>query len=150
MLKQYSMDIMPYLQDGIKHSARVQVDLLHTQISKIFDLLSPQERTQVRAHLYGGRGARVGNINIQYLSWRFGEKTGQESARIVFSENIAQRDKAMDYFARYTTESMLADLIFDDPDQLDRDLLSEATRKYLINFSGSSKKSKSIQPSKTH
>ena len=138
MLQQYSVEIMPYLQAGIKKSTRAQVDLLHTQTQKIYALLTQEERSKVRAHLYGGRGARVGNINIQYLSWLFGEGTGKESGRIVFSENIADHDRALDYFARYTTERMLADLIFKDPTQLDRDLLSEQTRLYLSTFGDAS------------
>ena len=138
MLQQYSIEIMPYLQAGIKKSARAQVDWLHTQTQKIYALLTQEERSQVRAHLYGGRGARVGNINIQYLSWLFGEGTGKESGRIIFSENIADHNRALDYFARYTTERMLADLIFKDPTQLDRDLLSEQTRIYLSTFGDAS------------
>ena len=138
MLQEYSVEVMPYLQAGIKRSARAQVDWLHTQTQKIYALLTEEERGKVRAHLYGGRGARVGNINIQYLSWLFGEGTGKESGRIVFSENIADHDRALDYFARYTTERVLADLIFKDPTRLDRDLLSEQTRIYLSTFGNAS------------
>ena len=150
MLRQYSNDIMPYLKAGIDHSARVQVDRLHQQAQKIFALLTADERSKVRAHLYGGRGARVGNINIQYLSWLFGENTGKESGRIVFSENIIKHDKAMDYFARYTKERQLADLIFSDPNKLDRDLLQNATKLYLSTFDHASVVLKTIDPAQNH
>ena len=133
-LRRYSIEVMPALQAGIKLSARAQVDRLHAQAQKIFALLNKEERAQVRAHLYGGRGARVGNINIQYLSWLFGERTGKESGRIVFSENIREHDAAMDSLARYMTERELARLIFADPGKLDRDLLSDETRAYLETF----------------
>lgn len=130
-LKRYINEQLPAVWHGARRSASLHLELIHSQAKQLLGLLNQDERQRVRAHLYGGRGARRDHLVIQYLSWLFGERSGRESQRIVFSENIQDHDRALDMFAKYCVESELAAFIFDDPERLDRDLLGDVTRELL-------------------
>ena len=130
-IKAYVNENLPAIWSGGRRSAALHLKVIDTQTKRLWALLSLEERATVRAHLYGGRGARVDNLVIQYLSWLFGERTGRESDRIIFSENIQDHDRALDMFAKYRLESDLAKLIFDNYTRLDRDLLGDVTRALI-------------------
>lgn len=133
-LRRFTERVLPLLEDGFTHSARVHVDLIHRQAQKLYALLTPEERTKVRGYFHGGRGAREGNLALQYVSWLVGERTGAESERVVFTEGVLDRDRAMMELAKFGIERRLAELVFRDPAGLHRDVLSEATRTYLSTF----------------
>ena len=133
-LKAYCEEVMPLMQRAFEYSARVHIDLIHTQARKLYALLTPQERPRVRGYFYGGRGARVGNLALQYVSWLVGENSGQESERVIFSEGISDHEQALDALSKFTAERKLAALVMGDPAGLHRDVLSEATRHYLATF----------------
>jgi len=137
-LKRFARQVRPHLQAGFTHSARAHIDLIHQRTGELYAHLTLEERKQVRASFAGGRGARVGNLALQYVSWLIGERTGRESARVVFSEGVQGREKALIAFAQYGVERELAELIFDDPDALHRDVLGDATRAYLRSFPNAS------------
>ena len=133
-IRAYTDRILPLLQKGFAHSAHLHVDLIHRQGEKLYALLTPEERAYVRGYFYGGRGARVGNLALQYVSWLLGERTGEESERVIFTEGVLERDRAMIELAKFRVERELAELVFGDPAGLHRDVLSEATRAYLATF----------------
>ena len=133
-LRAFTARILPLLEDGFTHSARLHVDLIHRQAEKLYALLTPEERARVRGYFHGGRGAREGNLALQYVSWLVGERTGAESERVVFTEGVLDRDKAMMELAKFGIERRLAEQVFGDPAGLHRDVLSEATRAYLATF----------------
>ena len=133
-IRAFTERILPLLQDGFTHSAHLHVDLIHRQGEKIYALLTPEERAYVRGYFHGGRGARVGNLALQYVSWLVGERTGQESERVIFTEGVLERDRAMIELAKFRIERELADLVFGDPSGLHQDVLSGATRAYLATF----------------
>ena len=133
-LRAFTAKILPLLQDGFTHSAHLHVDLIHRQGEKIYELMTPEERTQVRGYFHGGRGARVGNLALQYVSWLVGERSGQESDRVIFTEGVLERDRAMIELAKFGIERELAELVFGDPAGLHQDVLSGATRAYLATF----------------
>ena len=133
-LRAFAQQVLPLLQDGFTHSARLHVDLIHQQAEKLYALLTPEERVQLRGYFHGGRGAREGNLALQYVSWLVGERTGAESERVVFTEGVLDRDRAMVELAKFGVERQLAGLVFGDPAGLHRDVLSEATRAYLATF----------------
>ena len=133
-LRAFTERVLPLLQDGFTHSAHVHVDLIHQQGKKIYALLTSEEREHFRGYFHGGRGARVGNLAVQYVSWLVGERTGAESERVVFTEGVLERDRAMMELAKFGIERRLAELVFGDPAGLHRDVLSEATRAYLATF----------------
>ena len=133
-IRAFTAQILPLLQDGFAHSARLHVDLIHRQGEKIYALLTPEERMQVRGYFHGGRGARVGNLALQYVSWFVGERTGEESERVIFTEGVLERERAMVELAKFGIERELAEMVFGDPAGLHRDVLSGATRTYLDTF----------------
>ena len=133
-IRAFTERILPLLQDGFTHSAHLHVDLIHRQGEKIYALLTPEERAYVRGYFHGGRGARVGNLALQYVSWLVGERTGEESERVIFTEGVLERDRAMIELAKFRIERELADLVFGDPSGLHQDVLSGATRAYLATF----------------
>ena len=133
-LRKFTAQILPLLQAGFDHSARLHVDLIHRQAEKLYALLSDKERQQLRGYFHGGRGAREGNLALQYVSWLLGERTGKESERVIFTEGVLERERAMVELAKFGIERELAALVFGDPAGLHRDVLSEATRAYLATF----------------
>ena len=133
-LRKFTARVLPLLQDGFAHSARLHVDLIHRQAEKLYALLNDEEREQLRGYFHGGRGAREGNLALQYVSWLLGERTGEESERVIFTEGVLDRDRAMMELAKFGIERELAALVFGDPAGLHRDVLSEATRAYLATF----------------
>ena len=143
-LKRYINESLPLIWIGARRSASLHLEVIHAQAKRLMALLNQEERQSVRAHLYGGRGARRDNLVIQYLSWLFGEGTGRESDRIVFSENIQEHNRALDMFAKYSVESQLALFIFDDSQRLDRDLLGDVTREILSTWPEATEVVKSI------
>ena len=143
-LKRYAKEYLPAIWLGGRRCAILHLKVIDEQAKKIWALLTQEERRNVRAHLYGGRGARVDNLVIQYLSWLFGSGTGKESDRIIFSENILDHDRALDMFAKYRMESDLAKLIFNDYGRLDRDLLGDVTREVIQGWPAASEIMNSI------
>jgi hypothetical protein len=130
-LSAYITKARPHLDAAIYASAQAHLDALEPAGRALYALLTPQERESARAYLYGGRGARVDNLVLQYLSWLLGEGTGRESGRVVFSEGIFERAPALDALARYGAERALAEEVFGDPERLHRDVLGDATRALL-------------------
>ena len=143
-LKRYIKEGLPDVWLNADRSASLHLNVIDRQARRLIALLTEEERKLVRAHLYGGRGARRDNIVIQYFSWLFGEGTGQESDRIIFSENIQDHHKAMEMFAKYRMESDLARFIFNDSTRLDRDLLGDSTRALVKEFPDAAEVMKSI------
>lgn len=133
-LRLYTKRITPLLKAGFTQSAKLHIDLIHSQAMKLYGIMSAWERAHFRGYFHGGRGAREGNLALQYLSWLVGERTGQESERIIFTENILERQEAMMYLAKFSVERRLAELVFNDPSGLHQDVLSKATRDYLSTF----------------
>ena len=133
-VEKYTQTILPLLEMGFVYSARAHIDVIHRQAEKLYTLMTPEERKTVRGYFYGGRGAREGNLALQYISWLVGENTGKESERIVFSEGITERKEAWDALAKFSVERKLARLVLGDPAGLHRDVLSAATREYLLTF----------------
>ena len=134
VLREYSKQSLPMLKRGFEVSARAQIDVIHAQGMALYAQLTEEERKTVRAYTYGGRGARVGNLTLQYLSWLIGEHRGVESERMIFSEGVTNPKAARIALAKYLTELRLADIFFSDPHALHRDVLIEATRDYLSTF----------------
>jgi len=130
-LDAYVARVRPHLDAAIAAAARDHLDALAPAGRALYALLTPAERLTARAHLYGGRGARVDSLVLQYLSWLLGEGTGRESARVVFSEGVFERAPALDALARYGAERALAEVVFGDPDRLHRDVLGDAARALL-------------------
>ena len=133
-LRSYIKQITPLLEAGFTQSAKLHIDLIHSQAMKLYGIMSAEERKTFRGYFHGGRGARDGNLAVQYISWLVGERTGQESERIIFTENILERQEAMMYLAKFSIERKLADLVFNDPSGLHQDVLSKAARDYLRTF----------------
>lgn len=133
-LKVYTGNLLPLMQQGFTHAAQIHLDVIHAQGKKLYALLTPKERETVRGYFFGGRGAREGNLALQYISWLVGENTGKESERIVFSEGITDRKVALNALAKFSAERKLAALVMRDPSGLHRDVLSTATRKILDTF----------------
>ena len=133
-LDAYVARARPHLDAAIAEAARAHLDALAPAGRALYALLTPAERLSARAYLYGGRGARVDNLVLQYLSWLLGEETGRESARVVFSEGVFERAPALDALARYGAERALAAQVFGDPDRLHRDVLGDAARALLSSL----------------
>jgi hypothetical protein len=133
-LRLYTKEITPLLDAAFTHSAKLHIDLIHCQAMKLYGIMTAEERKHFRGYFHGGRGARDGNLALQYLSWLVGERTGQESERIIFTENILERQEAMMYLAKFSIERKLAKFVFNDPSGLHQDVLSKATRDYLSTF----------------
>lgn len=148
LIRSYGQKIVPLLNDGFRYSAQAHIDIIHKQGRALYALLSEEERQTVRAYNYGGRGARVDNLILQYLSWLVGEGTGKESLRVIFSEGITDAKQAQSALARYSVETRIADLIFSIPQRLYRDVLGDATRDYLKTFLKVSEAFADVPPTK--
>ena len=132
-VEKYTQTILPLLEMGtVQRSGPHRCD--SSASGEALHPVTPEERKTVRGYFYGGRGAREGNLALQYISWLVGENTGKESERIVFSEGITERIEAWDALAKFSVERKLSRLVLGDPAGLHRDVLSAATREYLLTF----------------
>ena len=61
-LRLFTKEIAPLLEAGFIHSAKLNIDLIHSQAMKLYRIMTNEERQNFRGYFHGGRGAREGNL----------------------------------------------------------------------------------------
>lgn len=119
----------PLLLANIAGAARVQIDGYQEKVSAWRRKLSAEEWGKLRVVILGSQMPRRQNLAVQYFARLLGE-TG-EGRRIVYAEGLGDEKRALNLLGTHLQDRDIATAFFDDPERMDRDLLSDAAAAYL-------------------
>lgn len=123
----------PVLANG-DDAAALQIDGLHALVSRWRAELSPDEWRRLHVLVLGPKMPRVDNLAIQYFQRVMGR--GELGRRLLYAEGIFDRDAALGLLGTVVTDRALAMAFFGDPMRMDRDFLSDGSRKRLDQVFG--------------
>ena len=119
----------PLLLANIADAARVQIDGYHARVSAWRRKLTADEWGKLRVVVMGSQMPRKQHLAVQYFARLLGE-TG-EGRRIVYAEALFDEKRALNLLGTHLLDREIARAFFDDPERMDRDLLSDAAADYL-------------------
>ncbi|HEY7312665.1 MAG TPA: hypothetical protein VH643_25090 [Gemmataceae bacterium] len=119
----------PLLLANVADAARVQIDGYHACVSAWRRKLTADEWGKLRVVVMGSQMPRKQHLAVQYFARLLGE-TG-EGRRIVYAEGLNDEKRALNLLGTHLLDREIAGAFFDDPQRMDRDLLSDAAADYL-------------------
>lgn len=123
-------DVMrPLALANATETAYVQLEQLHGAVMAFREELGPAwERTLVV--VLGPRAPRIDNLAMSYFEEMLGADAARE--RLIYAENITEPAEAIALAERSLIDRRLGEVAFGDRFRLERDLLGDAARVWLI------------------
>ncbi|CAF1171132.1 unnamed protein product [Adineta ricciae] len=130
-LKQFCKEARRLFALNIELAAQAHLDLLHEKVRVwYFERFNETERDTLRITITGPKTARHGFLEKTYFYHLIGEK--HEGKHIIYAENVKTEEEALEVLGIWMLDAEAAAIFFEgDTERLHRDLLSDATAKYI-------------------
>lgn len=128
-LTAFARRVEPWLLENAEEAARLQIDGIHAQVQVWKQELSDEEWASLKAVVVGSQLPRKGSLGVQYFARLLGEKG--EGRRIIYAESLFDADRALRLAGTHALDRRIAVAFFDDDERMHRDLLADATTRYL-------------------
>jgi hypothetical protein len=146
-------EISPLLLAIASEATFFQLDALHEQVQKWKKQIPADDWNRLAAIVMGPSMPRIGEVTMQYFSRLTGKplevlkgnypwinsvnylkddiQPSKRGRRIVYAENVASEESALDLLATHIIDEEIGKAFFDDKMRMHCDLLSEAASKRL-------------------
>ncbi|CAF0998942.1 unnamed protein product [Adineta ricciae] len=130
-LKQFCEEAHRLFALNIELAAQMHLDLLDEKVRVwYYERFNETERDALRVTIIGPKTARHGFLEKTYFYHLIGEK--REGKHIIYAENVESEEKALEVLGIWMLDAKAAAMFFEgDTERLHRDLLSDATAKYI-------------------
>jgi len=122
----------PLVDRNTTEAARLKIDALHARMMTWRSELTSLEWQQLRVVIAGGSTSRRDCPATQYFSKLLSENGA--GSRVIPAESAQDEAQALSREATYRLDRQIATTFFEDPEHMDRDLMSNAAREYLQGF----------------
>ena len=122
-------ELAPLVLAHAADAARAQIDGYHAQVKAWRGRLTAEEWARLRVVVMGVQMPRRHNTAVQFFAKLLG--LPGESKRIVYAEELAGEEQALNLLATHQLDGELSVSFFDDPERMEIDLLGNAASVYL-------------------
>lgn len=128
-LQTFTRSIAGLTLDNADEAESAALEKFDTIITGWHASMTADEWNRTNAIVVSGHMPRIQNSSMQYLLALFKEK--QEGERVIYFEGDFDETKAIDLLVTHILDRRIAIDFYKDPWRMHRDLLSDATKKYL-------------------
>jgi hypothetical protein len=147
---QFFREIAPILLANAQEAAFLQLDALHHQVQSWKSQIPEEEWNRLAAIVMGPSMPRIGEVTMQYFSRLTGKslevlgaksyawlnsklhvKPSKQHRKLVYAENIATEEDALNLLATHIMDEGIGKAFFDDNMRMHCDLLAEAASRRL-------------------
>lgn len=125
----FARAMKPLVLANAREAARAEIDATHAAVSKWRAAMPPEEWKRLSVVVMGAQMPRKQNLAVQYFAKLLGEPG--EGRRIVYAEALWDEAKALRLLATHRMDRRVAEVFFDNPDRMHRDLLADVAAEYL-------------------
>ena len=125
----FARKMNPLVMANGSAAVRAQIDVLHQQVTAWKGQMKPEQWHRLTVLVIGRQLPRKGNLAVQYFAHL--PAVRGEGKRIIYAEGLAEEPRAFDLLATHLVDTQIAVDFFNDPERMNRDLLSDAARDYL-------------------
>jgi hypothetical protein len=118
----------PVMRNAVE-SAEVQIRAYDAQVALWQEAYPKADWGKLKVVVTGSALPRKGNLATQYFARLLG--VPGEGPRLVYAEGLYEEAKVLRLLNTTAVDARAAELFFDDPDRLNRDLLSDAAASFL-------------------
>ncbi|HSZ71918.1 MAG TPA: hypothetical protein VK750_04535 [Cytophagaceae bacterium] len=130
----FARGIAPLSLANADEAARLEVMALHAQVSSWLKPLDARTRKNLLVVVGSSHQARYRELSIQYFDRLLNEHSGATALtenKVVFAESVFTESGCLSMLARHLIDQEIGLAYFNDKYRMQRDLLSDATVKYL-------------------
>jgi hypothetical protein len=130
----YAHKISPLMLANVEEAARLQVSLLHAQVSAWRERMDSVAFRSLYVVIGSSHQARYGQLSVQYFDKVFKETSGNTALtenHVVVAEGLQDEKKCLSLLARHLIDQEIGLSFFDDPFRMQRDLLSDGAAKFI-------------------
>jgi len=144
----FAKTIQRYILDDVDESARLELTSLHKQTQLWLKEIDKASLQQLLVVIGSSHQARYRELSVQYFDKVLKEQSDGSAFtenRLVFAESVFNENGCLSVLARHIIDQEIGLEFFGDRYRMQRDLLSDAAKKYINELfpeSGSKSKSK--------
>lgn len=128
-LRAYSRAMAPLVLAAADDAAALQIDGMHTVVSRWRAELSAEEWARLHVLVLGPKAPREANVATQYFERVLGRR--ELGRRLIYNEGIFTREPALTQLGGLVIDRAVARDFFSEEMRMDRDLLADGARKRL-------------------
>lgn len=125
----------PILLANANDAVVAQIDMMDMAMNTLSEQLTPQQSETAIAVITGPKMPRIDNAAAQYFEFRFNEPPRAEQ-RVIYTEGVYDIKGALGVLRVVLFDRDLSKNTFDDKARMDRDLLGDGAKAYLLKRFG--------------
>ena len=125
----FTQGMLPFINANIESAARNQLDAIHWQVMAWKSEMAPEYWKKLRVAIQGAVLARNGDLTKQYFKRLLNIK--KEGLQLVYKELYFPPTPMLTLLATRSVDRGISVAIFNNPDRMFRDVLSDAAASYL-------------------
>ena len=125
----FTQGMLPFISANIENAARNQLDSIHRQVMAWKSEMAPERWKKLRVAIQGAVLARDGDLTKQYFKRLL--HIEKEGLRLVYKELYFPPTPMLTLLATRSIDRGISVAIFNNPDRMFRDVLSDAAASYI-------------------
>ena len=125
----FTQGMLPFINANIEAAARNQLDAIHRQVMAWKSEMAPEHWKKLRVAIQGAVLARNGDLTKQYFKRLLNIK--KEGLQLVYKELYFPPTPMLTLLATRSVDRGISVAIFNNPDRMFRDVLSDAAASYI-------------------
>ena len=125
----FTQGMLPFINANIENAAKNQLDAIHWQVMAWKSEMAPEYWEKLRVSIQGAVLARNGDLTKQYFKRLLNIK--KEGLQLVYKELYFPPTPMLTLLATRSVDRGISVAIFNNPDRMFRDVLSDAAASYL-------------------
>jgi hypothetical protein len=125
----FTQGMLPFISANIEDAARNQLDAIHRQVMAWKSEMAPERWKKLRVAIQGAVLARDGDLTKQYFKRLL--HIEKEGLRLVYKELYFPPTPMLTLLATRSIDRGISVAIFNNPDRMFRDVLSDAAASYI-------------------
>ncbi len=125
----FTQGMLPFISANIEDAAKNQLDAMHRHVMRWKSEMAPEDWKKLRIAIQGAVLARNGDLAKQYFKHLLHIK--KEGLRLVYKELYFPPTPMLTLLATRSVDRGISVAIFNNPDRMFRDVLSDAAASYI-------------------
>ena len=134
---EYGQKSAPWYLEGAAIGARLEIDELHQTVMSWKEQMGEENWENIYVVVCAAHQGRYREATLQYFQILLHEQEGlaaEMENRVIYAEHIDEPKAAMDLLARHLVDQRASVDLFGSCTRLQRDLMSDGAREYLVEL----------------
>jgi len=134
---EYGQKSAPWYLEGAAIGARLEIDELHQTVMGWKEQMGEENWENIHVVVCAAHQGRYREATLQYFQILLHEQEGlaaEMEDRVIYAEHIDEPKAAMDLLARHLVDQRASIDLFGSCTRLQRDLMSDGAREYLVEL----------------